>query len=137
MQLILVATASQQLGQGAVLVWWSSRRYWLCERVKRLQLLFQLSAHLISGADSELGWQNKTDSRIRHGLRLRYVASRVLLIVLRVSLMFAFVFTYVCHRNIFFKPTMRCAIDSCGNRVAAARAVVSLGVLVIVSILVV
>ena len=67
-QLVLAATASQQLGQGPVLVWWSSRRYWLCERVKRLQLLFQFSAHLISGADSELGWQNKTDSRVRHDL---------------------------------------------------------------------
>ena len=67
-QLILAATASQQLGQGTVLVWWSSYRYWLCERVKRLQFLFQFSANLISGADNELGWQSKTDSRVRHDL---------------------------------------------------------------------
>ena len=138
MQLILAATASQQLGrQGPVLVWWSSHRYWLCERVKRLQLilLFQFSAHLISGADSELGWQHKTDSRVRHGLRLRYVASRVLLIVLHVSLMFAFVFTYVSRRNIFSSQPrdVQLILAATASQQLGQRA--SLGVVVIASIL--
>ena len=33
----------------------------------------------------------------------------------------------------FLEPTMRCAIDSCGNRFAAARAGGSLGVVVVAS----